>query len=85
MKTLLFTILLTLSVSAFAGYRTIYVCEQSNCRYVSIYEYEPVRPIEQNNNNQNLMDNISNSGAKNYNQFQQNYNQAYDRAKQGQK
>jgi len=87
MKTLLLiltlTLLLTLSFTVQAGYKTVYVCDsRGNCEYITILDnaptYNPSYDADYESDD-DLLDSISNSGAKNYNQYQRNYDQARDR------
>jgi len=75
MKKLLIVTLLTLaSIQAFAGSRLVRVCDQhNNCQTITVYEQD----YQRQNPNNGLMDNISNSGANNYNQYQRNYQRSY--------
>ncbi len=71
MKTLIFALLLTFSFSAQAA-RTVLVCNTYNqCQYITVYDNQP-KPNQQLHNN--LIDNISNSGAKNFDRINQGWN-----------
>ncbi len=68
MKTLLFTLLLTLSFTVQAGYRSVYICDsRGNCEYITVFEDEPTYNQHYDEDYERLMENISDSGLQNFN------------------
>ena len=73
MKKLLTVLLLTLSLSAIAETRQIRVCDQyQNCRLITVYDNQPNYQNNQSNNNA-LINQISNSGARNFETMRQGW------------
>jgi len=81
MKTLLLTALLFMSFNAYAD--RVRICNQygMNCYYIQVNNqsrYRAPQPIRQFDNSQ-LLDNISNSGAKNFDKMYQGWTNGYRR------